>query len=327
MTHQSKTLHIIYHSADVDGFTSGFLMDYFLRNKLVDFGYYIPDTINLIPFNYGFYFNVKKIKKGDMIFMGDISLPPEIMKQLISVADIWWFDHHVTAIEEYTSNDIIKHLNGEWSVNVKCGCEHFWSWAKALLSQDAIPEEKIEGIDLFVKIVGDFDTWRANKTDIWDELVSMQYALKGMQLDISKPKPMFWNQFIDNCDNIDCFLQQIFDIGNIVYPPFKKNYYEESKSYGGIVDFEGLSVMIVNRPSMNGSISFDTILKEVECDIVCNFVYSVKRRGWGFHFYSGNKKINFNEVFAKYDWKGHAQAGCIRCKSWEIDDNNLVLHI
>lgn len=325
----NKTLHIIYHNADSDGFTSGFLMNHFLKNKFVDFGEFIPDDINLLPFNYGFRFDVRNIKPGDIIFMGDISLPVATMKQLIDKKiDIHWFDHHVTAIDDFTNNGIIEHLNGEWSLNKLCGCEHVWHWIKKHLVKGSISNEMIDSIDLFVKLIGDFDTWRANKTEIWDELVAMQFAMKGMQLDVSKPNHIFWGQFIDACENnIDAFIQDVIDIGNVVYPPFKKNYYEEARSYGDIVEFEGLKVLLVNRPSMNGSISFDSIVKEIDCDVVCNFVYSVSRRSWGFHFYCNKKKVNFNESFAKYDWKGHAQAGCIRCKNWTIHGNNLVLDI
>lgn len=78
--------HVIYHNKDIDGWASGALLAYMLGGDCKLYGRDYGDKLNI---NY---------QEGDTIYMTDISFSYEEMDELNRRSNFFWFDHHVTAI-------------------------------------------------------------------------------------------------------------------------------------------------------------------------------------------------------------------------------------
>lgn len=130
----------IYHSRDLDGYTSGAIM------KLK-----YPD-IKLIGFDYGQQFDFSLVKDGEPVIMADVSLEmPDMLK--MAEKSHWqftWIDHHISKINDY------KNFVGEGEAFCKAvldnntsACEGAW---KYLFPDKPMPRA--------ILLLGEYDTWR-----------------------------------------------------------------------------------------------------------------------------------------------------------------------
>lgn len=83
---------IVYHSIDMDGWMSAALVQHFLR-----------DTSNLVFANYNQDEKAVEIvlrEKPETLYVVDYSFKPDVFDKIIDACgQVYWFDHHVTAID------------------------------------------------------------------------------------------------------------------------------------------------------------------------------------------------------------------------------------
>lgn len=153
---------IIYHVADMDGWTSAYLLSEYIKLT------YGSEAI-LIPFNYDFDMSIveNKIAKADgNIYIADCCLPLPYMKKY---ADrIIWIDHHVSAITEIANAGNI-HLKENYSAvnadiyNQKqiqvAACELVWSYCCRNNSGFSRLFNTENKCPLFVQLAGRYDVW------------------------------------------------------------------------------------------------------------------------------------------------------------------------
>jgi len=147
----------IYHSRDLDGFTSGAIV----KRKYPDaemYGYDYGEPLPTVPAN-------------EPIIMIDVSLP---MKEMFDLAkhsgwQLTWIDHHISAINEY------REFVGEGETFMIAiledgiaACEGGW---KHLFPDEEMPRA--------VKLLGQYDTWRNADKERWEnEILPFQFGIR-----------------------------------------------------------------------------------------------------------------------------------------------------
>lgn len=136
----------IYHSKDLDGWMSAAIVKH-----------RFPSTI-LIGWNYGD--PIPEIDpETDMLFMVDISFPPDVMFDLSRKTHLVWIDHHartITETEEYFRNKDHSTVPGNRNPRF-AACELTWYF---LFPDDIIPE--------LVRLLGRYDCFGHHQ--IWKSI-------------------------------------------------------------------------------------------------------------------------------------------------------------
>ena len=171
--------YCIYHSRDLDGYTSGAIAKY-----------KYPD-IQLIGFDYGEAFPYDKISEKDSeIFMIDVSMSMlEMTKLSTRCKKLVWIDHHISAINEFKEKFA---SNPPFEAVLQDGiaaCELAWSYFFPHLDK---PES--------VLLLGEYDTWRNDNEVRWEKhILPFQY---GMRADVSSPEHFPVSLFADRPDTL-----------------------------------------------------------------------------------------------------------------------------
>ncbi len=149
----SKVL-CIYHSRDLDGWTSAAIVkDGYPNTKLIgwDYGDPVPD----IDFYY-----------YDLVFLVDISFPPETMKNLLHHAI--WIDHHISAIKDSEEHGY-SHMEGIRNIMEYAACELIWKYLHT--------KEMPRGVEL----AGLYDSFRhkTKSVEVQKRVMNFQYAARA----------------------------------------------------------------------------------------------------------------------------------------------------
>lgn len=143
----------IYHSRDLDGWTSAAIVkDFYPSAELVGWDYGDP-----VP-----HFNVYDYHK---IFLVDISFPAEAMQKLPHHTH--WIDHHPSAIKD-SQEHRYDHLNGVRNI-MYAACELTWEY---LHDKQVIPDG--------VHLIGMYDSFRHKRESLvyQREVMNFQYAAR-----------------------------------------------------------------------------------------------------------------------------------------------------
>lgn len=194
---------VIYHSKDLDGITSGYLLKTFLSHKGIDadtFGYDYSDEIP----------NEIKLLNGKNIYMADVTFPIDLMIILSMCNDVKLFDHHETFKLKVTDfihkfTDITKF---EYHYDItKSACEIVYDYIK----DNGFSTNFV--LDSVVSLIGNYDVYRDYNNDInnWEnKVMPFQYGMiSKTSIDIEKfPDFISFDDDISEEDNISniCFL-------------------------------------------------------------------------------------------------------------------------
>jgi len=154
MSKDMNSVLCIYHSRDLDGWTSAAIVkDFYPSAELIGWDYGDP-----VP-----HFNAYDYSK---IFLVDISFPAEAMKQLPYHA--FWIDHHPSAIKDSQENRY-NYLNGIRNT-MYAACELTWEF---LHDMDFMPDG--------VHLIGLYDSFRHKKKSlaIQEMVMRFQYAARA----------------------------------------------------------------------------------------------------------------------------------------------------
>lgn len=281
----------IYHSRDLDGFTSG---------AIVKRRY--PDAV-LIGYDYGEELSMDKIPAGEPIIMVDVSMP---MDKMLSLANrshnkFTWIDHHASAIKDYEkfreTNDWFCHAVLQSGI---AACELTWQY---LFPNETMP--------IGVNILGEYDTWRNSDKDQWENIVMpFQY---GMRLICNSPET-FPDYLFDS---------RVFDIETIISKG------DVILKYHAQIDvllcrkaaFEhnigGIRCICVNKGGAS-STTFASVYDESKHDVMMPFFFNGTK--WIFSLYSTKPEIDCSIIAKVRGGGGHKGAA-----GFEADDLNSVL--
>lgn len=74
---------------DLDGYAAAALVSIFEESKVF-----------IIPMNYGWDFDKDRIRKGEKVYITDLTMDLDTMKYLVDNYDVYWFDHHVEIVND-----------------------------------------------------------------------------------------------------------------------------------------------------------------------------------------------------------------------------------
>ena len=276
----------IYHSRDLDGFTSGAIV----RRKY-------PNA-KLIGFDYGQRLPIEEIPSGESIIMIDVSLPMEEMESLAkhSNFNLTWIDHHISAINGYKKYTEGKEtfLNAILQDGI-AACELGW---KYLFPNENIPAS--------VTLLGRYDTWRNHDKGEWNEMIlPFQY---GMKLICNSPESFPTDLFASNDD----LVLGIVKNGKVVikYQQTQNELFCKKAAFEHSLN--GYKAICLNI-GMASSMVFQSVYDETKHDLMMPFYFNGSQ--WIFSLYTTKDGVDCSVIAKSMGGGGHKQAA-----GFEMDD-------
>jgi len=211
----------------------------------------------------------------------DFSFKPEIMEKILKkTKNVFWIDHHKTAME-YKYSSMPAGLRS----NKYSGCELTW---KYFFPNKARPWA--------VRLIGDYDTW----TLAYEHETSC--FCEGLKLHLHGPTAPIWNRLLSNSVSARSEIDDICMEGATCLK-YKDNFCSNyRKNFGHEVVFEGYKACALNLATL-GSAVFGSLINKY--DLLITYVFDGRK--WTYHLYSEGK-IDVSEIAKAHGGGGHAGA-------------------
>lgn len=269
-------MKIIYHSRDLDGYTSGaILKQKFPKAELVGYDYGQPLPQGL---------------EGEDIIMVDVSLKMDVMSLVAAKAKSFvWIDHHISAMKDFREWTMPKMLIQDVLDEKISACEGAWMWAN--------PGAQLP---LSVKLLGMYDTWRNQDAQYWENVIMpFQYGMRSMCASPESFPTALFNAY----DQED--LQEIIDLGKVIL-----EYQRSQDAIAAKNCFEftwkGFRILALNGGGFN-SRAFISAYNPERHDIMMPFRFNGKIGMWDFSLYS-EKEIDCSVLAKEMGGGGHKKA-------------------
>ncbi|MCI0444298.1 hypothetical protein L0152_13935 [bacterium] len=276
----------IYHSRDLDGFTSAAIV----KRKY-------PEA-KLIGFDYGQKLPMEQVPNGEPIIMIDVSLP---MPQMLELAkhsgwQLKWIDHHISAINEY------KEFVGKGEAfmtavisNGIAACEIAW---KHFFPDENMPEA--------VRLLGEYDTWRNHDKQTWENsILPFQF---GMRQICNSPET-FPESMLTQRSAIECI--PIINNGKIILNYQAQTNELQCKKAAFEHEFEGLRAICLNGGGFNSDV-FKSVYDESRHDIMMPFQFDGKQ--WTISLYTTKDEVDCSAIAKSKGGGGHKKASGFQVK-------------
>lgn len=277
-------MYCIYHSRDLDGFTSGAIIKQAFKEQNRD--------ITLIGYDYGQPFPYEKIQPGKPVVMVDVSLDSmALMHDLARYTNhqLTWIDHHISAINSYkdylagmpdTTHFMEAVLN-----NGLAACEIAYQY---YFPNRPLPEA--------VQLLGQYDTWRHADADYWQtDILPFQY---GMRLACTSPETFPLNILKDGAFVRDT----IRDGYNILKYQKQQDAFAARGAFQ--IEFMGYQAICINGGGFNSQ-AFESVYDESKHDLMMPFKFDGTK--WIFSLYT-TKDIDCSLLAKKMFGGGHKKA-------------------
>lgn len=230
------------------------------------------------------------IKSTDLVFMVDYGLQPfDKMVDLKNKCHLIWIDHHKTAINEYTISGIV--IDGMRSLSM-AGCELTWRYL--------FPEREIP---IYVTLLADFDMWKNDDKDNWDDLIEpFEMGMLSLADEDVKPGGEIWNSLEKMGD---VAVGAIVKSGGAIIKYLRKQNSDVSKKYAHGVMLDGCYFISLNTPH-RGSQQLESVYDAKIHDGIC--VYRWTGKEYTFSLYSMKKEVDCGAIAKKYGGGGHPSA-------------------
>lgn len=294
----------IYHSKDLDGYTSGAIV----KRKFPE--------VKLIGYDYGQPFPWDSIEDDETVIMIDVSLPMQEMDALAAKSkDLVWIDHHISAINDYKKfiehEDVIEstflEIYGHAVLeNGISACEGGW---KYFFPDEAMPTA--------VKLLGEYDTWRNGDKERWEQaILPFQY---GMRQICSSPE-MFPVELFNWYDIItDNPVYRIIHDGKLIMSYQAQMNAQQCKRAAFEAEFKGLRAICLNGGGL-GSDTFKSVYDESKHDIMMPFQFNGKF--WTVSLYSTKPEVDCSAICKSMGGGGHKGAA-----GFTITDISTIFNI
>lgn len=268
----------IYHSKDLDGFTSGAIVKRkYPDAKMIGYDYGQPLTMDIT---------------GEPVIMVDVSMPMVTMAKIASLSNFrfTWIDHHISAIKEY--QQYIGEGESFCTAVLEDGisaCEGTW---KYLFPNEPMPEG--------IKLLGEYDTWRNQDKDRWENRI-LPYQF-GMRMYCNSPETFPWGLVEGMFDVAGC--DQIIKDGMTVLK-YQREQNAKACKAAFEIEFEGLKAICLNGGGFNSDV-FKSVYDESKHDIMMPFMFNGKF--WTISLYTTKDGIDCSEICKKHGGGGHKKA-------------------
>lgn len=280
----------IYHNKDLDGYCSGAIV----KRKY-------PDA-RLIGYDYGQPFPLTDEEVlGQDIIMIDVSLPMNDMFVLgIKARHLTWIDHHISAINDY--NNFPPHSQGGENItaileNGISACEGGW---KYLFPEEQMPTS--------VKLLGEYDTWRNQDKERWDNaIMPFQY---GMRMMCNSAETFAPELLLPDDYAMDQATKAIIECGRTILQ-YQKQQNERACRSSFEIEFEGFRGIALNNGGANSQV-FDSVYDPEKHDIMIPFVFTGKH--WTFSLYTTKENVDCSVIAKLKGGGGHKKAAGFQLK-------------
>lgn len=276
----------IYHSKDLDGYCSGAIV----KRKY-------PDA-KMIGYDYGQPLPLTDEEVyGNDVIMIDVSLPmPQMFTLALTANHLTWIDHHISAINDY-KNYSPKRTGCENITAVLengiSACEGGWKYL--------FPDEQMPTA---VKLLGEYDTWRNQDKDRWDNaIMPFQY---GMRMICSSPEtfPGYLFNQPDFYKTPDSAVDGIVQTGKILLE-YQNTQNEIACRSSFEIEFEGFRAICLNGGGFNSNV-FKSVYDESKHDIMMPFQFNGKQ--WTISLYTTKDEVDCSVIAKSKGGGGHKKA-------------------
>lgn len=279
----------IYHSNDLDGYTSGAIVKKrFPEARLIGWDYGTP---------------IPEIPDAEEVIMIDITFPIGSILSLAIGRQLTIIDHHVSFKKEYDEH---VEIWDKFLYIYKAGiaaCELGWKY----LFREPIPWA--------ITLLGQYDTWRENGTAVWDdEILPFQYYMRS----ICTSPESFPVSFFENMQ--ESYIRQGMRIGKVIIGYISVQNAKLMEKFSFERTFKGLRAICVNV-AFGSSIIFLSKWDEEKYDIMMPFVYNGEFYKWS--IYTTIEGIDCSELAKQMGGGGHKQAAGFETKTFDIWDGFL----
>ncbi len=276
-----------FHSADYDGMCSG---------ALVKLAY--PEC-EMIGINYGQDFPWDSIEKGELVFMVDFCLGSfSDMYRLNHLADLYWIDHHKTAIDQALENNFMARAGQVLEVG-RAACELVW---ETLHPDIEIPRS--------VYLLGRYDVWDHSDPDT----LPFQWGMRTYS-DTHPDNTKFWYKVIYSSQ----FLDFVVEKGRIILEYEEAQNKKFCKAYAFETEFNSLRAICINRGFTNSQI-FESVYDPNVHDLMITFCrLKLPKRQWTVSLYTTKDDIDCGAMAKALGGGGHKQAAGFQCRTLPFD--------
>jgi oligoribonuclease NrnB/cAMP/cGMP phosphodiesterase (DHH superfamily) len=276
-----------YHKADLDGICAGAIV----KHKY--------PTVELIGADYGDSVDWATLQRGEKIYIVDFSFSMPEMKALNEFCQLYWIDHHATAIDEARRQGIDSRTGEFVLASGTSGCELTWAH---LFPGVQMPRA--------VSLLGRYDVWDHAALP---GIVEFQQGMKLIDLDAYSDE---WTQLLSEPD--PAVIDMLISDGQVIraYQVVSNRIYAET--VGHVIQWHGMTFIAINKCLAN-SMSFDGVYDPEKHDAMMAFGWNGKQ--WRVSIYSNKPEVNAGEVCKIYGGGGHKGAAgfiCARLPFWEV---------
>lgn len=240
-----SNVSVVYHLADMDGWTSADILRRYLKSQGID-------QVNFIPFNYGFdqtIIDSKLASTTGVIYVVDCTLPLPLMKKYGS--RMVWIDHHVTGIS-MIKQEAVKIMENHskvtatfpWGEDKVAACELTWRYC--------YPNTPMP---LFIQLAGRYDVW--DKAHIPGVDAFNSYIRYMVANSASPIKPFFeeWFKMLYSNDHVreHCLVK-----GDFLLDVQRTTWKELARKSVKVFSHHNYDVAVANVSSTNSTF-FDSI--------------------------------------------------------------------
>jgi oligoribonuclease NrnB/cAMP/cGMP phosphodiesterase (DHH superfamily) len=273
-----------FHSADLDGHCSGAIV----KKKF--------PHCEMIAINYGDEFPWDSLEKDEEIYMVDFSLQPiREMMQLSDYCELFWIDHHATAIQAAEEKHFV--VSGGHSLDTsKAACELTWEF---LYADKLMPHA--------VRLLGRFDVWDHSDPNT----LEFQYGLR-IHPNTWPDNQILWKAMFSGFG----LVETIMDGKTILtYERIQNTKFCDAYAFETVI--EGRLAIAVNRRFCN-SLFFESIYNPKKHDLMISFGRTKKKK-WTVSLYSDQKDVHCGRIAQKFKGGGHSNAAGFQCEVLPFD--------
>lgn len=276
----TKSHYCIYHSADFDGITSAAIVKYFYNQYKINVECIGWDYGNLVPQDF----------KNSKIYICDIFLPLEYMKNLVEFNDVIWIDHHKSSIDTVNKENL-KFKDSLYRIDTSA-CGLTWEY----FFDTEMP--------LAVKLLSDYDIHNNSDETYYNNVVlPFQYGLRSEFITPDTFPTELFQSYTSLPYSLISIGKKILDYQKEVNKKTCKNSFE--------VEIDGIKFIALNS-TMNSSMTFEGVYNKNKHDAMLNFYFDGKNKIWKYSVYS--ETIDCSDFCKKRGGGGHKGAAGFESK-------------
>ena len=238
---------VIYHKVDYDGIFSCLIAKKALENKGLEvetLGYNYGDPLPDIPHLLGRYATITLV---------DISLPAPQMIKLRDSYRVTWIDHHVTALEE-SGREGYQNIPG-LRIDGTAACELTWTYFNQGTLNTQAPT--------IIQLAGAYDVWNKDRFNWDNDVLPLQYGLKGRYGVNLKKIEADWDLLVDEESYLD-----VVEEGQVILEFLRKQWKGWMSNSAFEVKVAGKYKGIAILSPMFSSNSFESVMDKYDIYVV-----------------------------------------------------------